>query len=169
MTFGRRVADLLGSAEFARAYTIAGLAAATVAGSQVVGGLLAPRVRRLVRRPTDAIVAAAILGAALLAGVGLTRSLAPALLLIAGWALVTAMAAPIRQAFVNGLIPSSQRATVLSFDSLMGSAGGVVAQPALGRVADVNGYAASYLVSAAIAAMAVPFTLLSRRAARQPG
>ena len=152
-----------------RAYTIAGLAAATVAGSQVVGGLLAPRVRRLVRRPTDAIVAAAILGAALLAGVGLTRSLAPALLLIAGWALVTAMAAPIRQAFVNGLIPSSQRATVLSFDSLMGSAGGVVAQPALGRVADVNGYAASFLVSAAIAAMAVPFTLLSRRAARQPG
>jgi len=32
---------------------------------------------------------------------------------------------PVRQAFVNGLIPSEQRATVLSFDSLMGSAGGV--------------------------------------------
>jgi len=41
---------------------------------------------------------------------------------------------PVRQAFVNGLIPSEQRATVLSFDSLMGSAGGVVFQPALGRV-----------------------------------
>ena len=28
---------------------------------------------------------------------------------------------PARQAFVNGLIPSEQRGTVLSFDSLMGS------------------------------------------------
>ncbi len=61
------------------------------------------------------------------------------------------------------MIPSGQRATVLSFDSLMGSAGGVVAQPALGRVADVSGYAASYLVSAAIQVLALPFIFLARR------
>lgn len=152
-----------------QAYTIAGLAAATVAGAQMVGGLLAPRVRRLVRRPTDALVAASVLGVGLLVGVSFAGSLGVALALVAGWALVTAMAGPIRQAFVNGLIPSSQRATVLSFDSLMGSAGGVVAQPALGRVADVGGYAASYLVSAAIAAGAVPFTLLARRARSASG
>lgn len=100
---------------------------------------------------------------ALLVGIGLVGSLLPALALVAGWALVTAVTVPVRQSFVNGLIPSSQRATVLSFDSLMGSAGGVVAQPALGRVADVAGYPASYLVSAAIAAGALPFTLLARR------
>ena len=52
---------------------------------------------------------------------------------------------------------------MLSFDNLMGSAGGVVAQPALGRVADVNGYAASYLVSAGILAIAIPFVVLARR------
>lgn len=148
------------------AYTIAGLAAATVAGAQVMGGLLAPRVRRLVRRPTDALVAAAVVGAGLLAGVGFARSLMPALMLVAGWALVTAIVGPIRQSFINGLIPSTQRATVLSFDSLMGSAGGVVAQPALGRVADINGYAASYLVSAAVAAVAIPFTAFARRGDR---
>jgi len=45
----------------------------------------------------------------------------------------------------------------------MGSIGGAVAQPALGRVADVSGYAASYLVSAGINAMALPFILLARR------
>ena len=32
---------------------------------------------------------------------------------------------PIRQAYLNGLIPSRQRATILSFDSLMASSGGV--------------------------------------------
>jgi hypothetical protein len=45
----------------------------------------------------------------------------------------------------------------------MGSAGGVVAQPALGRVADVSGYAFSYLVSAGIQVLALPFVFLARR------
>ena len=45
----------------------------------------------------------------------------------------------------------------------MASAGGVVAQPALGRVADVNGYGPAYLVSAAISALALPFVFLARR------
>jgi hypothetical protein len=44
---------------------------------------------------------------------------------------------PIRQAYVNGLIPSEQRARVLSFGNLMGSGGDVVVQPALGRAADL--------------------------------
>ncbi len=99
----------------------------------------------------------------LLVLLGLTGSFVVALVLLAIWAFVFAAASPLRQAFVNGLIPSEQRATVLSFDNLMGSAGGVVAQPALGRVADVNGYAASYLVSAGIFAIAIPFVVLARR------
>jgi MFS family permease len=70
---------------------------------------------------------------------------------------------PIRQAYINGIIPSQQRATVLSFDSLMGNAGGVIAQPALGRVADVSGYATAYVVSAAIQLTAVPFLAMARR------
>ena len=62
------------------------------------------------------------------------------------WGLLFAATMPIRQAYLNGMIPSRQRATILSFDSLMGSSGGVWAQPALGRAADVWGYAPSYLV-----------------------
>jgi hypothetical protein len=45
----------------------------------------------------------------------------------------------------------------------MGSAGGVAAQPALGRAADVWGYPAAYLLSAAIQLAAVPFLILARR------
>ena len=73
----------------------------------------------------------------------MTQSFVIALLLLAAWAFVFAIEMPLRQAYINGVIPSEQRATVLSFDSLMGSAGGVVAQPALGRVADMSGYATS--------------------------
>ena len=46
------------------------------------------------------------------------------------------------------MIPSQQRATILSFDSLMASSGGVVAQPVLGKSADVWGYPTSYVISA---------------------
>ena len=45
----------------------------------------------------------------------------------------------------------------------MGSAGGVIAQPVLGRVADVNGYGASYVVAAGVQALALPFIVLARR------
>jgi MFS family permease len=79
------------------------------------------------------------------------------------WALLFAATMPIRQAYINGMIPSRQRATILSFDSLMSSSGGVWTQPLLGRAADVWGYAPSYLISAGISTLAVPFLALSRR------
>jgi len=145
------------------AYGVAGLAAAIVAGVQIVGGLAVSRIRRLFGRRTTALILGTTLNVGLLVVLGLTRSFPIALLLLAGWAFVFAVEAPLRQAFVNGVIPSEQRATVLSFDNLMGSAGGVVAQPVLGRVADVSGYGPSYVVSAAIQALALPFVVLARR------
>jgi MFS family permease len=145
------------------AYGVAGLAAALIAGAQIAGGVLVPRIRRLFRRRTDALILAGVATVALLAAAGLTTDVRVAVVLIALWALIFAIEGPLRQAFLNGVIPSEQRATVLSFDNLMGSIGGVIAQPALGRVADVNGYAASYVVSAGISALALPFIVLARR------
>ena len=145
------------------AFGVAGLAAAVVAGSQIVGGFAVPLVRRLVSRRTHALIAAAAVSVAALVLMGLTDSFFVALALLVVWGLTAAASTPLRQAYLNGLVPSAQRATILSFDSLMGSAGGVVAQPVLGRVADVSGYAASYAVSGALSALALPFLLLARR------
>jgi MFS family permease len=146
-----------------KAYSIAGLAAAIFAGVQIGGGLLVPYVRRLFRRRTDALLIGGVLGVVFLAILGLKPGFVIALGLLALWACIGAVTRPMRQAFLNDVIPSEQRATVLSFDSLMGSAGGVVAQPILGRVADVSGYAASYLVSAAVQVVALPLVFLARR------
>jgi MFS family permease len=145
------------------AYQIAGLVAALVAGAQICGGIAAPWIRRQFHRRTSALIVVAVLNVATLAAIGLVDSFWPVVGLIALWGLLFAATMPIRQAYLNGLIPSRQRATILSFDSLMGSTGGVWAQPVLGRVADVWGYASSYLVSAGISALAVPFLALSRR------
>jgi len=145
------------------AYGIAGLAAAIVAGSQILGGFLAPKIRGLFARRTTALILGTAASVLLLTILGVTTSFALALAILVLWGLVFAAVMPIRQAYLNGLIPSQQRATVLSFDSLMGSSGGVVIQPALGKSADVWSYGTSYVIGAGFQALAVPFLLLSRR------
>jgi MFS family permease len=148
------------------AYSIAGLAAAIFAGVQILGGLLVPYVRRLFRRRTDALLLTGAAGVASLLLLGATSSFVVALVLLSTWSLLSTIARPMRAAYVNGIIPSHARATVLSFDSLLSSAGGVVAQPALGRVADMTalgGYGLSYVVAGAVNVLAIPFVLLARR------
>lgn len=144
------------------AYTIAGLAAALVSGASILGGAIAPWVRRRFHRRTSTILLATVSSALVLVGLGLVRDFWFAVVLVALWGVASAIDDPVHRAYLNDMIPSKQRATVLSFDSLMGSGGGVVFQPVLGRVADIGGYGASMLWSGAISAIAVPFVLLSR-------
>ena len=142
---------------------VAGITAALVAGSQIVGGFLAPRIRHLFRLRTSALLLAVGLGALTLTLIGVIGQFWVAVGLIAIWAMLFSASTPIRQSYINGMIPSRQRATILSFDSMLGSSGGVVVQPALGQVADTSGYATSYLYGAMITVAALPFILLSRR------
>lgn len=144
------------------AYSIAGLAAAIVAGAEVFGGWIAPRLRRLVGKRTTVVILSSLGGSLILVVLGFTREFWVALVLLALWAVVSSAGTPVRQAYLNDMIASKQRATVLSFDSLMGSSGGVVVQPALGRAADVYGYPASLAISGVIELLAVPFLLASR-------
>ena len=146
-----------------QAYQIAGLVAAIVAGAQILGGVAAPSIRRLFHRRTSALIATAGLSVITLGLIGIVENFWAVIGLTAVWGLLFAAARPIRQAYINGLIPSRQRATILSFDSLMASSGGVWTQPVLGRAADVWGYAPSYLMSAGISALALPFLVRSRR------
>ena len=145
------------------AYQIAGLVAAIVAGAQILGGFAAPRIRLLFHRRTSALITTTALGIAALALIGVFESFWGVITLIVVWALVFAASVPIRQTYLNGLIPSKQRATILSFDSLMKSSGGVWAQPLLGRAADVWGYAPSYVIGAGISLLALPALVFSRR------
>ena len=129
----------------------------------MLAGLLVPHVQPWFARRTHALILMSSIGAACLALMGWTSHFWVAIVLLILWGLSYSLRMPIRQAYLNGVIPSEQRATVLSFDNLLGSAGGVVAQPALGRIADFRGYPAAYMVSAAIQIISVPFLALTRR------
>ena len=145
------------------AYSVAGLAAALFAGVSMVGGLLVPWARRLFRRRTTALLLGLLADIVILVLIGVSASFVFVIALLTVSSILASIERPLRQAFINGVIPSAQRATVLSFDSLMGSTGGVVIQPVLGRAADVYGYGASYVIAAGIETLAVPFVLLARR------
>ncbi|HSM02293.1 MAG TPA: MFS transporter [Acidimicrobiia bacterium] len=144
------------------AFGIAGLAASILAGAQIVGGLIVPAMRRVFSRRTHALITFTLLGALALVFLGLTRNLWVAIGLLIVWSISFSASRPMRLAYLNGCIASSQRATVISFDSLMGSAGGAVIQPALGRVADVWSYGTSYVVAAGVQALALPFLSIAR-------
>ncbi|MEO7674737.1 MAG: MFS transporter [Pyrinomonadaceae bacterium] len=144
-------------------YAIAGAAAAVVAGAQIVGGLLVPYAARLFKRRTSLLIAGMMISTGALALIAIAESFWLVLVLLAAWSIVFAAISPVRQAYVNGIVPSKQRATILSADNLSNSAGGAVSQPVLGKTAELWGYPASYLGSAAFQVLAIPFLVLARR------
>jgi len=152
--------DLIGDQ---RAIGVAGIAAAGIAATQVAGGFAVPYIRRVFGRRTHVLIACAALTTASLVLIGLVHVFAAVVILLLLWAVAFAANTPIRQAYINALIPSRERATVLSFDSMISSTGGVAFQPILGGVADRAGYAVSYLVSGGIAFFGLPFLWLARR------
>jgi MFS family permease len=120
-------------------------------------------VRKLFKKRTTVLIISTAIGVGLLLALGFTTNFWIALVILTVWGVASSVDDPIRRAYLNGLIPSNQRATVLSFESLMGNVGGIGIQPALGRVADLSGYAFSLVVGGVISAVAVPFIALSRK------
>lgn len=145
------------------AYSIAGLAAAILSLAQIAGGVLAPRLRGLFAKRTSTVILASLLSVISLVILGVNSLFWLAVVFLMVWGFVFAVAEPVRQAYLNDMIPSKQRATVLSFDSLFGSLGGVFIQPALGRSADLWGYGTSLVLGGLVELVGIPIMLASRR------
>lgn len=144
-------------------YAIAGLAAAVISGSMILGGVLVPYVSRLFRTRTSLLVTGLVISVASLVLIALAGNFWIVLGVLAVWSIVFSATGPVRQAYMNGIVPSRQRATVLSADNMLTSVGAAVCQPGLGKIADVWGYPMSYLGSAAFQIVALPFLVLTKR------
>lgn len=147
---------------------LAGIAAAVFALAQMVGGSTVGLVRRWFKSRTSVLLGSIVVGSVALLGVGAAEFFAipigfwVAIGLLTLTALLWALAGPMQQAYLNAIIPSQQRATVLSLVSLTGSAGGVVSQPLLGRVADIYSLGTGYLVAGVLYIAQLPFILKIR-------
>jgi len=144
-------------------YGIAGIAASVVAGAQIVGGVLVPYTARILAKRTTFFILATIISIGALTAIAVLSNFYLVLAVFAVWSLIFAAITPIRQSYLNELLPSEQRATILSTDNMLASAGSVFAQPILGKTADVYGYPTSYIGSAIFQFFALPFLALAWR------
>jgi len=144
------------------AYGVAGLVAALMAGSQIVGGLAAPKLKKIFKSRLNFILTCTTISSIALIFTGIIPNFWVVLAAISLWGFTGSLVMPVRQTYINKHIPSKQRATVLSFDSLMGSSGGVVIQPALGKVADIYSYGQSYIAAACLQALAIPLIIKAK-------
>ena len=88
------------------AYSIAGLAAAILSLSQVAGGMLAHRIRGLFAKRTTTVIGASLLSVVALVVLGLNSLFWLAVVFLVVWGFVFAVAGPVRQAYINDMIPS---------------------------------------------------------------
>jgi MFS family permease len=146
-----------------KAVWVAGLLTAAAALATMAGNSLVGRARGFFKKRTSLLVVAAAAAAAsclLLSFAGSFPAGIAAFLLMS---IFQGLFAPVRQAYLNELIPSSQRATVLSFDSLMGESGAIVGQTGLGALSKGYGLGAGYAAGALLLAGSLPFLVLLRR------
>lgn len=141
---------------------VAGLIAAGLGLVMIIGGQIAAWLGSRVRRSTLIAVAAAIFSLAMI-GTGLANTFWSAVGVFLLGMTAFSITEPIRQAALHACIPSSTRATVVSFNSLMGSAGGVASQPLLGAYTRSNGIGPGYVLGGIATAPVVLLALLLRR------
>jgi MFS family permease len=91
------------------------------------------------------MLAAAGLQTAAAIVVGLTTSFWVALVGLLGIMGAMGLMTPVRQSYIQQLIPSEQRATVTSFDSMVGGVGGTVGQLGLGWIGEQRSVRTAFL------------------------
>ena len=159
----------------------AGSSLAMIGGNLLVRVVMREGARR--RAPASVLAVGSVAAAVAVAAIGavgllgMRTGLLPAALAIGlwvSWSVIFGLLGPVRSGFINEHIPSAQRATVLSLDSLFADAGGTLGQPALGWIATRFSIGLAWLLGAVFFAGAAPLYLRAGRAARgeegmQPG
>lgn len=152
--------DLLGKPD---AVWIAGVIAAAVAMATMIGNGLVERLARYCARRTTLLIWAVITQAVAATGLWLSNSIwgaLPFLLLLMG---ATGVSHPVTQAYLHRLIPSQERATIISFNSMFSSAGGMIGQGTLGRIAQVRSIASGYGSGGLFLLVTIPVLFVLRR------
>ena len=117
---------------------VAGIISALIALATMGGnGVVEWAAKRCGRRTTLLLYAAVIQTGAIII-VGLTNSFWVAVSFYLLAMAMTGIWGPVKQAYMHQMIPSEQRATVISFESLVGSGGSVIGQNGLGQLSQVR-------------------------------
>ncbi|MBW3662414.1 MAG: MFS transporter [Actinobacteria bacterium] len=135
----------------------AALSVAMMGGNQLVKWLS----KRCQRRTTLLLGAAAVIAAATTV-MGATDHFAVAAVAFLVLGAAFGVTQPVHSAYVHTVTSSEHRATVVSFDSMVGSTGSVGGQLGLGWVAEARSLAVGYMVAGIASLLALPLLLRVR-------
>jgi MFS family permease len=135
---------------------VAGVIAALFALAGILGNSLVKRFCRPGTRRTTVLISASAILAATMVGVGLVQIFWVAVPLFLVGAVAMGVFGPVEQTFLHSVIPSEQRATLVSFDSLIGSVGSIGGQTGLGYLSQVRSIPAGFVVGGAVTILAIP-------------
>jgi MFS family permease len=146
---------------------VAGVVSALTALSTIAGNGLVEFFTRFCGRRTTILIGAQLVLVATAVGLGLAGSFWLALALLLVLSVADGVAIPVQQAYLHDVIPSAQRATVVSSVSLTASAGGIAGQLGLGYIARAQSIAAGYVAGGLTMLLALPPLVLLRRMGQQ--
>ena len=151
--------DLLGR----DAVWVTGVVSALIALSTIAGNAVVDVFARLCGRRTTLLLTASGLLAIAAVGVGIAGTFWTAVVLLLVVMAAMGVVTPVQQAYLHAVVPSNQRATVVSFNSLVGSTGGIAGSLGLGYVARVQTVAAGYVTGGLTTLLALPAIVALRR------
>ncbi|MFN2506775.1 MAG: MFS transporter [Acidimicrobiales bacterium] len=141
---------------------VAGVLSACIALATIAGNELVDVFTRFCGRRTTLLVASSAVVAVAATGVGVVDGFWPAVVMLLVAMGATGVATPVQQAYLHAVVPSTERATVVSFVSLVGSAGGIGGSLGLGYISRAQSVATGYVIGGVTMLLALPPFLLLR-------
>ena len=140
-----------------------GLISSLLGLSLIAGNALVGPLSRVIRTRTGILMTSVTVEAAAVVACGLLTNfyVVVALYLVYGMAL--GLAGPVKQAYLNDHIPSAQRATIISLDSMFANVGGVAGQSGWGWLARVRSIGAAWAWGGVALLLGLPLYWLARR------
>ncbi len=142
---------------------VAGVIAALISIATILGNSIVEWASKFCGRRTTLLLWAAGISSVAIVGVGAANSF----LIAVGLYLISMVAfgviTPVKQAYLHQIIPSEQRATVISFDSLLASGGSMLGQGGLGYLSQFRSLSTGYVFGGLTTLLALPILFVLRR------
>ena len=146
---------------------VSGVIAALFALAGIAGNVLVGRLARPGRRRTTIMLIGAAIESVAMVGTGAIRVFWITVPIFLLGAVAAGMLQPVRQTYLHQSIPSSERATLVSFDALVGSVGSVGGQTGLGYLSQERSVPVGFVVGGLATFLALPI-FARLRSLREP-
>jgi MFS family permease len=142
---------------------IAGVISAALALSEALGSLVIGIINSKFKRRTSMMFIFYGIQALSIIAIGFANSFWIAVGAFLCFSFTVGLIMPIKQSYLHKLIPSEHRATIVSFDSLIGSTGSVIGQTGYGYLAEKISIGSGYIVGGVVNILILPVLILLNR------